>query len=89
MEGVRSERLRVMCAEPTSPSMRPTDKRIRLPSPTQQWLKSDLLFLKLSLESGMGLVEVAGFLARSEKEVREKAKEVGLPNGEGAPGSVE
>jgi hypothetical protein len=52
------------------------DKRIRLPSPTQQWLKSDLLFLKLSFESGMGVAEVAGFLARSENEVREKAEEL-------------
>jgi hypothetical protein len=56
--------------------MRPTDKRIRIPSPTQRWLKSDLLFLKLSLESGMDLAEVAGFLARTEDEVREKAKEL-------------
>jgi hypothetical protein len=35
-----------------------------------------LLFLKLSLESGMDLAEVAGFLARTEDEVREKAKEL-------------
>jgi hypothetical protein len=76
IEGVHSERLRVMYGQPTSLDVRPTDKRIRLPSATQQWLKSDLLFLKLSLESGMGVAEVAGFLARSENEVREKAEEL-------------
>jgi hypothetical protein len=65
-----------MYGQPTSLDVRPTDKRIRLPSATQQWLKSDLLFLKLSLESGMGVAEVAGFLARSENEVREKAEEL-------------
>jgi len=65
-----------MSAEPMFADMRPTDKRIRIPSPTQRWLKSDLLFLKLSLESGMDLAEVAGFLARTEDEVREKAKEL-------------
>jgi hypothetical protein len=40
------------------------------------WLKSDLLFLRLSLDSGMRMAEVAGFLARDEKEVREKAEEL-------------
>jgi hypothetical protein len=65
----------VVCSQPMFRHMRATDKRIRLPSPTQHWLKSDLLFLKLSLESGMGLAEVAGFLARTENEVREKAEE--------------
>jgi hypothetical protein len=34
------------------------------------------LFLKLSLDSGMPVVEVASFLARDEKEVREKAEEL-------------
>ena len=43
---------------------------------SQLWLKSDLPFLKLSLDGGMPLPEVAGFLARDEKEVREKAEEL-------------
>jgi hypothetical protein len=42
----------------------------------QRWLKSDLLFLKLSLDRGMPVAEVAGFLARTESEVREKAEEL-------------
>jgi hypothetical protein len=40
------------------------------------WLKSDLLFLKLSLDRGMPVVEVAGFLARDENEVQSKAEEL-------------
>jgi hypothetical protein len=48
---------------PTSPSAQP-------------WLKSDLLFLSLSLENGMPIPDVAGFLARNEDEVREKAEEL-------------
>jgi hypothetical protein len=43
---------------------------------TQPWLKSDLLFLSLSLENGMSIPDVAGFLARNEDEVREKAEEL-------------
>jgi hypothetical protein len=39
-------------------------------------LKSDLLFLSLSLEKGMPVADVAGFLARDEDEVREKAEEL-------------
>jgi hypothetical protein len=53
--------------------MRP--KSARLPSSTPPWLKSDLLFLRLSLDSGMSVAEIAGFLARDEKEVREKAED--------------
>jgi hypothetical protein len=43
---------------------------------TQPWLKSDLLFLSLSLQNGMPIVELAGFLARNEDEVRDKAEEL-------------
>ena len=53
--------------------------RLRIPSATQQWLRSDLLFLSLSLERGMPLAEVAGFLGRNEDEVREKAEELSHP----------
>jgi hypothetical protein len=52
-------------------------KRRAQPLPSiQSWLKSDLLFLKLSLDSGMPVDEVAGFLARDEEEVGEKAEEL-------------
>lgn len=47
-----------------------------IPPAIQPWMKSDLLFLSLSLESGMPIADVAGFLARSEGEVREKAEEL-------------
>jgi hypothetical protein len=58
--------------------MRPlSDKRTRLPSSTQHWLKSDLLFLRLSVGSGMTIAEVAGFLGRNADEVRKKAVELG------------
>jgi hypothetical protein len=50
--------------------------RSPIPPPTQRWLKSDLLFLSLSLENGMPIADVAGFLARKEDEVREKAEEL-------------
>lgn len=50
--------------------------RLPTPAPTKPWLKSDLLFLGLSLENGMRIAEVAGFLARNEDEVREKAVEL-------------
>ena len=40
----------------------------------KQWARSDLFFLKDSLERGMLLAEIAGFLRRTADEVREKAK---------------
>ena len=42
----------------------------------QSWLKSDLLFLKLLLDQGVPVSEVAGFLARDDDEVREKTEEL-------------
>jgi len=38
------------------------------------WERADLFFLKDSLERGMSLAEIAGFLGRTVDEVREKAK---------------
>ena len=46
------------------------------PEVPQAWPKSDLLFLTLSLRNGMPVAEVAGFLGRSEDEVREKSEEL-------------
>jgi hypothetical protein len=51
-------------------------RRAQPPPSIPSWLKSDLLFLKLSLDSGMPLAEVASFLARDEREVQEKAEEL-------------
>jgi hypothetical protein len=51
-------------------------KRSPPPSRMQSWLKADMLFLLLSLQSGMPMAEVAGFLARDEKEVHEKVEEL-------------
>jgi hypothetical protein len=45
-------------------------------SSMQPWLKADVLFLLLSLNSGMPMTEVAGFLARDEKEVQQKVEEL-------------
>jgi hypothetical protein len=42
----------------------------------KSWDKTDLFFLIATLARGMSSVEVAGFLARGEDEVREKAKEL-------------
>jgi len=40
------------------------------------WARADLFFLKASLERGMSLAEIAGFLRRTADEVREKAKDL-------------
>jgi hypothetical protein len=40
------------------------------------WERADLFFLKDSLERGMSLAEIAGFLRRTVDEVREKAKDL-------------
>jgi hypothetical protein len=40
------------------------------------WARADLFFLKDSLERGMSLVEIAGFLGRTADEVREKAEDL-------------
>jgi hypothetical protein len=45
------------------------------PHRNEPWLRSDLLFLKDSLAHGMSYAEVAGFLGRTEEEVRRKAEE--------------
>ena len=47
-----------------------------LSAPSVSWLESDLLFLGLSLQNRMPMAEIAGFLARNEDEVREKAREL-------------
>jgi hypothetical protein len=40
------------------------------------WARADLFFLKDSLERGMSLAEIAGFLRRTADEVQEKAKDL-------------
>ena len=40
------------------------------------WERADLFFLKDSLERGMSLAEIAGFLGRTADEVREKVEQV-------------
>jgi hypothetical protein len=42
----------------------------------EPWSSADLFFSMYALEHGMSFAEVAGFLRRTEDEVREKAKEV-------------
>jgi hypothetical protein len=43
------------------------------------WCNQDLFFLEHSVRRGRSVAEVAGFLCRDEYEVREKAKELGIP----------
>ena len=40
------------------------------------WARADLFFLEDSLQRGMSLVEIAGFLDRTADEVREKAQDL-------------
>ena len=47
----------------------------------EPWLKTDLFFLQNSLDHGMSFAEAAGFLCRTEEEVREKAKELNRVRG--------
>jgi hypothetical protein len=42
------------------------------------WARADLFFLKDSLQRGMSLVEIAGFLGRTVDEVALKRAQVGL-----------
>jgi hypothetical protein len=49
----------------------------KLPSwAAEPWVKADLFFLCDTLGRGMSFAEVAGFLRRTENEVRNKAKEL-------------
>ena len=43
------------------------------------WARADLFFLKDSLERGIPLAEIAGFLRRTTDEVREKVEQVSQP----------
>ena len=49
----------------------------------EPWLKADVFFLLTALEQGMPFAHVAGFLCRTEHEVREKAKELNYLGSEG------
>jgi hypothetical protein len=52
-----------------------------IPPASSAWPKTDLLFLTYALKHGMSFAEVAGFLRRTEEQVREKAKELNIrPN---------
>jgi hypothetical protein len=65
-------------------ALRWTSKRVRAAriragtNAGKSWDKTDLFFLIVVLARGMPSVEVAGFLARGEDEVQEKAKELGV-----------
>jgi hypothetical protein len=51
--------------------------------PGGRWTSADLFFLRDSLRHGMSVLEVAGFLRRTEDEVRQKAKELNYLNAAG------
>jgi hypothetical protein len=40
------------------------------------WVHADLFFLQNALAHGMSIAEIAGFLSKTENEVRAKAKEL-------------
>jgi hypothetical protein len=42
--------------------------------PAEPWDKADLLFLANAIARGMPVAEVAGFLRRTEEEVRERSR---------------
>jgi hypothetical protein len=46
------------------------------PGSGEPWSKPDLLFLQDALRRGLSFAQVAGFLRRTEDEVRQKAKEL-------------
>jgi hypothetical protein len=46
--------------------------------PTSSWCRQDLFFMADSIRRGSSFGEVAGFLSRTEEEVRRKAEELGL-----------
>jgi hypothetical protein len=47
------------------------------PGSRQPWSQADLFFLGDALRRGLSLAQVAGFLGRTEDEVRQKAQELG------------
>jgi hypothetical protein len=51
----------------------PIEEGCPLP-PGEHWDKADLLFLESAVAQGMPFSEVAGFLCRTEEEVRERSK---------------
>jgi hypothetical protein len=46
--------------------------------PTSSWCRQDLFFMADSIRRGSSFGEVAGFLSRTEEEVRRKAEELGI-----------
>jgi hypothetical protein len=44
------------------------------PRADEPWTRADLFFLADAVEHGMPFADVAGFLSRTETEVREKSK---------------
>jgi hypothetical protein len=51
-----------------------TNNGSQWPAADEHWAKADLFFLADALAHGMPFADVAGFLGRTEIEVREKSK---------------
>jgi hypothetical protein len=68
--------VRSTCFQPTVGMPRFMNEISRSPNMGKPWPRGDLFFLEDSLERGMSLVEIAGFLGRTADEVREKAKDL-------------
>jgi hypothetical protein len=56
--------------------LHPESSKGSTPQRSEPWIKADLLFLKDTLARGMSCAEVAGFLGRTEEDVRQKAEEL-------------
>jgi hypothetical protein len=52
----------------------PGPQRNRFEDYEVPWEKSDLFFLRSAIEGGMSFARIAGFLDRTETEVREKSR---------------
>jgi len=46
--------------------------------PAARWSELDITDLRLGLRGHMSVSDIAGYLLRSEEDVREKARELGL-----------
>jgi hypothetical protein len=56
--------------------LHPESSKGSTPQRSEPWIKADLLFLKDTLARGMSCAEVAGFLGRTEEDVRQRAEEL-------------
>ena len=59
-------------------SLLTTRGRAMSDKPAARWSELDITDLRLGLRGHMSVSDIAGYLLRSEEDVREKARELGL-----------